>query len=139
MASKRKPGRKLRARSASEKLWMHQFSLQLDSLLSKHGWTKEMVMKELRVSRASFYNYMNEVDLANFDVLKRAHEKLGFSFSYTDFEIAPRSKRRAEIRSDLQQVLPFLENVQQSDIQVVGKKTVGRDILELTVQIRFAG
>jgi len=118
---------------------MNQFSVQLDSLMSKRGWTMERVAKELRVSRASLYNYRKEEDLASFDVLKRAHEKLGFSFSYTDFKVTPRSKQGIKNRSELQQVLPFLESVHQDDIQVVGKKTVGRDTLELTVQIRFAG
>jgi transcriptional regulator with XRE-family HTH domain len=139
MPSRGNPGRKARARSASEKLWMNEFSIQLDSLLSKPGWTRERVMKELGVSSASLYNYKNEEDLPSFDLLKRAHEKLGFSFSYTDFKFTPRSKRRTRNRFDQQPILPFIESVQRDDIQVVGKKTVGRDTLELTVQIRFAG
>jgi hypothetical protein len=138
MPSKPKRGRKPRTLGAAEKQLMGDFSKQLYGLLSQSGWTVERIARELRVSRASVYNYRNETDLAGHNVLRRAHFVLGFQFRYMDFDGTPVSKSRRKNRSDAQGVLPFLKALRQDDIQIVGKKSVDRDTLELTVHIRFA-
>lgn len=100
------------------------------------AWTIE-VRSKLRVSRASLFNYKDGTDLASLDVLKRAHEELGFSFPYMDFS-APQKPRtsRAELKK-AQGAFSFLEPLRREHIRVVSKKTVDSQTLELTMQIRF--
>jgi hypothetical protein len=132
-------GRKPRRLSASEKYLMKEFSDQLEELRKKPEWTIERIAKELQICRASLYNYLNRSDLARPEVMRRSQTKLGFKFKYMDFETVPIPEPRGKQPSDAQGVLPFLRTLCQDDIRVVGKKSVQRDTLELTVQIRFAG
>jgi hypothetical protein len=63
-------------------------------------------------------------------------ESRDWNFQHIDF--AERSgKAPSEAEQPRQYVLPFIENVHESDIQVVRAKAVKPDSLELTVQIRF--
>lgn len=137
MPTRGKPGRKPNNRGAAEKLLMEKFSEQLKRLLADPAWTIEKVRSKLGVSRMSVFNYKDGTDSANLDVLKRAHDELGFSFPYIDFSMPRKPKAsKAELKK-AQGVLPFLEPLRREDIRVIGKKTVDPQTLELTVQIRF--
>jgi len=98
------------------------------------------VAARLRICKASLYNYLNEQTLPGYEVLKRAHEVLGFRFQYMDFTSPRRSKRRDGKASIPQGVLPFLEMLRPEDLKVIAKKTVEcENALQVTIQIRFAG
>jgi len=131
-------GRKTRRLTAAEKLLMQEFSNQLEGLRKKPDWTVERIAKELKVCRASLYNYLNKTDLAGSEVMRRSQLKLGFKFQYMDFE-STRTQPRGDQTADAQGVLPFLQTLRQDDISVTRKKDVQRDTLELAVQIRFTG
>lgn len=139
MARRGKRGRKPNNRGTAEKLWMKALADQLETLLKDPKWDIDRVRKELSVSRASLFNYKNRSDLANPDVFKRAHERLGFTFPYMDFGQGSKTVPNAVDPKNAQSVFPFLEGLRNEDVQVIHKKNVGRETLELTVQIRFGG
>jgi hypothetical protein len=136
MSLSKKRGRKKRARTTAEKLLMGEFSDKLRGKMKSEGWNAKRTARELDVCLASFYNYRNRKDLPSYEILKRAHDRWGWNFQYIDF-----AERYAKAPSDSEQprqyVLPFIENVHESDIQVIRAKPVKPDLLELTVQIRF--
>ena len=105
--------------------------------MKEKGWNAATTALELKVSLASFYNYRNKADLPSYEILKRAHDRWGWNFQYIDFG-APSGKVPSETEQPRQYVLPFIENVHESDIHVIRAKAVRPDSLELTVQIRFA-
>jgi hypothetical protein len=115
---------------------MGEFSDKLREKMAREGWGAKRVAHELDICLASFYNYRNRKDLPSYEVLKRSHDRWGWNFQYIDF-----AERYAKAPSDLEQprqyVLPFIENVRESDVQVIRAKSVKPDSLELTVQIRF--
>jgi len=145
MPEKGKPGRKKRPRTTAEKLLMAEFSAKLYAILDEKGWVKQKSGKEraaraLGVSRASFYNYLNRLDLASFEVLKRAHDRWGMNFAHIDFGAkAPPQPTPTEEDAPRQYVLPFIKSVRENDIEIVQTKPVRPDTLQLTVNIRFAG
>jgi len=132
-----KRGRKARARTTAEKLLMAEVSEKFTAQKRAKG-TKEAA-KELRVSPASFYNYVNQDDLPSFEVLKRAHDKWGLNFKHVDFGSRAPVSAPTEEESPRQYLLPFLESVRQNDIEVLRTKPVKPDMLEVTVRIKFAG
>ena len=136
-----KRGRKPRTLSAGERYLIAEFSDQLRAYVEKSGASVDELAKQLQVCRATLYNYLdtNKKVLAGFQTLKRAHDKLNFQFKYIDFDVEFVSGTKRKQRSDPQPTLPFLRALRQEDIRVVGKKNVGSETLELTVQIRFAG
>jgi hypothetical protein len=132
----RKRGRKKRPRTTAEKLLMAEFSKKLLLKMEKEGWNAKKTAVELQISLASFYNYRNKTDLPSYEILKRSHDLWGWNFQYIDFaERSPRAPSDEE--QPRQYVLPFIESVHESDIQVIRAKPVKPDSLELTVQIRF--
>jgi len=136
MAGKR--GRKKRPRTTAEKLLMAEFSEKLCDKMKEESWSAKKTAKELKICPASFYNYRNKADLPSYNVLKRAHDLWGWNFQHIDF--AEQSARApSEIEQPRQYVLPFIEGVRESDIQIIRAKPVKPDTLELTVQIRFVG
>ncbi len=132
-----KRGRKKRERTTAEKLVMKEVR---DQLLSKlEGWTVEGAAEDLKVSRATLYNYRKEISdntpVPTYEILRRMHERWGFKFQYIDFG----HPRRPSISLDKQQTkFEFLEGVDPSNIEVTSAKPMGRDTLELVVHIRFA-
>jgi len=134
-----KGGRKKRARTVAEKLLMAEFSTKLYRVLADNGWDKRRGARELAVSPASFYNYLNQNDLASFDVLKRSHERFGIKFDYIAFGAAARSVQMPTLEQPRQYILPFLKSVRENDIEVISTKPVRPDTLQLTVNIKFAG
>jgi hypothetical protein len=124
---------------------MAEFSEKLKSVLMDRGWDKskagkEEAAKELCVSRASFYNYLTQKDLAGLEVFRRAHDLWGIKLKHMDFGVgtspSPIKKREEGPR---QYVLPFIQSVNENDVEIVQAKPIGRDTLQLTVNIRFAG
>jgi len=136
MPQQRKRGRKKRPRTTAEKLLMAEFSGKLGDQMKEKGWNARKTAHELGISLASFYNYRNKTDLPSYEILKRTHDRWEWNFQYIDF--AERSgKAPTESEQPRQYVLPFIENVHESDIQVIRAKPVKPDSLELTVKIRF--
>lgn len=136
MPEERKRGRKKRPRTTAEKLLMAEFARKLQSKAEIDGWNAAKVAGKLKISLASFYNYRNKTNLASYEVLKRAHDLWGWNFEYMDFG-EPSAKAPSETEAPRQYVLPFIENVHESDIQVIRAKAVKPDTLLLTVQIKF--
>ena len=115
---------------------MAEFSKKLLDKMTKEDWNAKKTASELRISLASFYNYRKKTDLPSYEVLKRSHDLWGWNFEYIDF--AERSGRApSDEEQPRQYVLPFIESVHESAIQVIRAKPVKPDTLELTVQIRF--
>lgn len=140
MVRVRKPGRKSRPRTTAEKLLMAEMSQQLYAKMRTERWDKKRAAKELGVSLASFYNYLNQDDLPNYEIFKKAHDIWEFKFQYMDFggkRAASRSITPAEFTR--QTVLPFIESVRENDIEIIKAKPVSSDILQLTINIKFAG
>jgi hypothetical protein len=120
----------------AEKLLLTEFSEKLYAKMDETGWNAKKTAEELGVSVASFYNYRNRTDLPSYEVLKRSHDRWGWKFRYIDFAEGT-GRAPSESQQPRQYVLPFIENVHESDIQVIRAKAVKPDSLELTVQIRF--
>ncbi len=136
MSEPKKRGRKKRPRTTAEKLLITEFASKLEAKLQSGGWDAAKIADKLKISPASFYNYRNKTNLAGYEVLKRAHDLWGWNFEYIDF--GERSaKAPSETEAPRQYVLPFIENVHESDIQVIRAKAVKPDTLLLTVQIKF--
>ena len=110
----------------------------------KFGGKKEAIgakaaARDLKVSLASFYNYINKDDLPTFDVLKRAHDLWNENFTYIDFGSTSRTPSLSKEDQPRQYVLPFISGVRQSDIQVIRAKAVKPDSLLVTLKIKFVG
>src|SRR5271170_1557076 len=115
--AQRKRGRKTRPRTTAEKLLMAEVS-------EKFGEQKKTVgaraaARDLKVSLASFYNYVNKRDLPSFEVLKRAHDLWKQDFTYIDFWSTSRTPSPSEKDQPRQYVLPFIKSIRENDIEVV--------------------
>jgi hypothetical protein len=124
---------------------MAEFSQKLYGVLKARGWDqqkggKDLASKELGVSRASFYNYLNRKDLAGLEVQRRAHDLWGVKSDYINFGHTG-SPPASAIHEDKtrQYVLPFIQSVRENDIEIVRTKPIRPDTLQLTVNIKFAG
>ena len=118
---------------------MAEFSSKLHKLLEEKGWDKRKGARELAVSLASFYNYLNQDDLASFEVLERAHARFGMTFEHIDFGANARKALGPVPEKPRQYILPFLQSVRENDIEVIATKPVKPDTLQITVHIKFAG
>lgn len=138
MSSGKKVGRKRRVFRTDEKLIMHEFSIELDKLLSKSGRSMGEIAEKLQIGRASLYKYRRELALPPFEVLRSASRFYGFKFSHIDFEEVPLRQKRRGKRSTEPAVLPLLALIEKDDIEVVRTKPVASEnALELTIHIRF--
>jgi hypothetical protein len=136
MVSGGKRGRKPRILSTAEKQLIGEFCTQLYAQLAKES--HDTVASKLRVCKASLYNYLGEQTLPGYEVLKRAHETLGFRFQYLDFSGPAPPMNRRKTANNAQAALPFFETLRPEDLSVIRKKAVEREnALELTIQIRF--
>jgi len=115
---------------------MGEFASKLTAKAESDGWNAAKVAEKLKIGLASFYNYRNKKSLASYEILKRAHDVWDWKFEYIDF--GERSARApSEVEAPRQYVLPFIENVRESDVQIIRAKAVKPDTLLLTVQIKF--
>jgi hypothetical protein len=135
----KKSGRKLRPRTTAEKLLMAEMSTQLYAKMKKEGWNKKKAARELGVCLASLYNYLNQNDLASYDIFKKTHDAWKFQFKHLDFGAKQRATPALQEEYARQYVLPFIESVRENDIEVVRAKSVKSDTLQLTINIKFAG
>ena len=95
----------------------------------------EEAAKQLRVGKASFYNYVNGDTLPDMEVLRRANDIWGFKCKYIDFaEILPKQKAK----SPRQLVFAFLQLMRSRDVQVVQVGPRSENVLEVTLNIRFS-
>jgi hypothetical protein len=134
--AQRKRGRKKRPRTTAEKLLLTEVSEKFGAKKATMG--AGAAARDLKVSLASFYNYINKKDLPSFEVLKRAHDLWKQDFSYIDFGSTSRTLSPSERDQPRQYVLPFIKGIHENDIEVVRAKAVKPDSLILTIKIRFA-
>lgn len=118
---------------------MAEIALKFEAKMEEEGWNAERAANELRVSRASFYNYLGKKDLPGFEVLKRAHDLWDMCFAYIDFGNGATKAALSESDQPRQYVLPFIKSVNEGDVEVIRAKPVRPDTLQLTVNIKFAG
>jgi hypothetical protein len=98
------------------------------------GNSAKLAAKDLGISLASFYNYVNGKTVPDMDVLKKASEKWGTKWKYIDTsEILPKLK----IREPEQFVFSFLDALRESDVEIVRIGPKGHKTLQVTLNIRF--
>jgi hypothetical protein len=90
---------------------------------------------ELQISLASFYNYVAGTDLPRMEVLRDAHEKWGITWENID---SAQFVRIMKLRSAEQYALPFLDAVQEKDVNVSGIRREGKNVLRVALKIRFS-
>jgi transcriptional regulator with XRE-family HTH domain len=135
--------------TAEQKLLMARvakwFSAKKEALQRDGKSAVEEMARELGVSRASLYNYLNEDDVPNGQVLERARELWGMKF---DDESLPLDKiadvlrrnsarRRKKTPDSRQYVLSFLEAVTPEDVTVISVKPKGPSSVKLVLNIKF--
>ena len=118
---------------------MQEIERKFREKMRTENWDAETAAKQLKVSRASFYKYLGKTDLPSFEVLKRAHDLWGISFNHIDFAASHPVRVPPESELPRQFLLPFLEAVDASHVQILRAKPIKPDMLELTVRIRFVG
>lgn len=128
-------GRGKRPRTTAEKLLMGEVSQKFSA--KKKSMGARAAARELKVSVASFYNYIRKTDLPSFEVLKRAHDVWNENFTHIDFASASRTWSPSEESQPRQYILPFIKAIREDDIEVVCAKAVKPDSLLLTLKIRF--
>jgi hypothetical protein len=91
--------------------------------------------RELRVSLASFYNYVAGTDLPRPEVITRAHKIWGIKWpSWIDTSEVVRTQN---VRTPEQLVFAFLEAVRQGDVEVVQVTPLGQSALQVNLRIHF--
>lgn len=70
---------------------------------------------------ASFHNYLNQDDLARYDIFRKTHDIWKFQFKHLDF--GERQRAALEEEYTRQYVLPFIESVRENDIEIVKNQT----------------
>jgi hypothetical protein len=138
--AQKKRGRKTRPRTTAEKLLLAEISKKLYALMDDRRWKRvATAARQLKISRASMYNYLKKNDLASFEVLKRIHDEWGVEFEYLNFGTNVTVRAPSEAEQPRQYILPFIEGVRETDIQIIKAKSVKPDTLQLTINIKFAG
>lgn len=136
MEPSKKRGRKPRPYTPGERALLAQFSGKLNEIKSSTGRNVEDLARELGVCKASFYNYLKGTDLPGWEVLRRAHEKWGFTSDLLDFRRQGPMRPRPKVLPR-QYKLSFLSQVHERDVEIVSTRPVGSDTLELLVKIKF--
>ncbi len=91
--------------------------------------------KQLNVSLASFYNYVNGTDLPKMEVLRDAQERWKVKWELIDPSEILKSR---SVATPEQLLLPFIRSVREQDIEIV-EVTAGSDsTLRVMLRIRFA-
>jgi hypothetical protein len=128
-------GRSKRPRTTAEKLLMGEVSQKFGAKRTSMG--ARAAARELKVSVASFYNYLRKTDLPSFEVLKRAHDIWGENFTHIDFASTSRTSSPSEESHPRQYILPFIKAIREDDIEIIRAKAVKPDSLLLTLKIKF--
>ena len=128
---KGRPGRK---RPADAELLLSQVKEKFGKKKDELGSVKKAAA-QLGVKPSSFYNYLKGKTVPDMQVLRTATEKWGTTWKYLDpSEILPKQK----VRSPKQFVFAFLDALQEQDIEVVKVGARGRNVLQVTLNIRFS-
>lgn len=128
---KGRPGRK---RPADAELLLAQVKEKFGKKKDELGSAKKAAA-QLGVKPSSFYNYLKGKTVPDMQVLRTATEKWGIKWTYLDpSEILPKQK----VRSPKQFVFAFLDALQEQDIEVVNVGARGRNVLQVTLNIRFS-
>ena len=122
-----------RKHTFAEKLLLSQVAAEFQKKKNELGARK--AAEELRISLASFYNYVAGTDLPRMEVLRDAHEKWGIMWENIDSSQFVRTMR---IQSAEQYALPFLDAVQEKDVNVSGIRREGKNVLRVALKIRFS-
>jgi len=121
-----------RKRPADAELLLNQVAVEFKKKRDELKSAK-LAAKQLGVSRASFYKYMAKQNVPDIDVLRVATEKWGIKWKHLDpSEIIRPSKLSAQ-----QFVFPFLNNLEEEDIEIVHVATQGVSTLQVVMKIRF--
>jgi len=122
---------------------MSQVSKKLEDLMTEKNWDAGQTARELRVGRASLYNYLAKKSVPDMDVLQRAHQKWGWTFKYWNydldekfFESLPNKKTRPLTESQIP--LPFIEGLRNEDIEIIAVVPRKPNAVEVSLKIRFA-
>lgn len=88
----------------------------------------------LKVSLASFYNYVAGTDLPRTDVLRRATEKWGIQWPWMDTSELLRTR---EVGSEEQLAFSFIDAVQEADISIIEVRPSREGALQIKLKIHF--
>ncbi len=121
---------------------MAQLSKNLKDLMEQKGWDVKTTARELRVSRASLYNYLNKDDLPRMEVLQRAHKKWGWNLKYWNYDLDDsffeNLPKEIGPPKETQIPLPFIESLRTEDVEVVAVIPRKPNAVEVNLKIRFA-
>ena len=122
-----------RRHSPGEKLLMKQVSMEFRR--KKEDLGAKQAALELGVSLASFYKYVAATDLPRMEILRKAHKKWGIQWRLLD---SSQFVSTIRLESPEQRFLPFLDTVQEKDVEVSKIKREGLHTLQIALKIRFS-
>jgi hypothetical protein len=103
---------------------------------NKKNGAKEAV-RQLGISRASFYKYARGEDLPRVEILKAVEERWdGVKWELLDLSQMTEKK---EVGTPEQYVLSFLQEVRSDDVKIKKIGPKGERTLQVTLNIRFPG
>ena len=121
---------------------MAQVARKLRRTMTENHWDVRAMARELGVSRASLYNYLNKDDLPRMEILRRGHKKWGWELKYRNyplddsvFETLPK-ETPPPLESQIP--LPFIEGLRNEDIEVLAVTPRKPNAVEVSLRIRFA-
>jgi ACT domain-containing protein len=119
-----------------ELLLLQQVAEVFTAQRERKNGAKEAV-KELGISRASFYKYARGEDLPRVEVLKAVEEK----WERVKWKLLDLSQmtEKQKVASPEQYVLSFLQEVRSDDVQIKKIGPKGERTLQVTLNIRFPG
>jgi hypothetical protein len=122
--------------SPGERQLMAQVAKVFSAKRDEKGGAKKAA-HDLGISLASFYKYAAGDDLPRMEVLRDAQAKWeGVKWELIDVTEITRKKK---IESPEQYVLSFLREVHEKDVEIVKIGPKGERVLQVLINIRFAG
>ena len=122
--------------SPGERQLMAQVAMVFSAKRDEKGGAKKAA-HDLGISLASFYKYAAGDDLPRMEVLRDAQAKWeGVKWELIDVTEITRKKK---IESPEQYVLSFLREVHEKDVEIVKIGPKGERVLQVLINIRFAG
>lgn len=120
---------------------MAQVAKNLRDLMREKEWDAQKMADELRVGRASLYNYLAKKSVPGNDVLRWAHKRWGWDFKYGNYDLDDKffeSLPAERPASQTQIPLPFIEGLRSEDIEVIAVVPRKPNAVEVSLKIRFA-
>jgi hypothetical protein len=118
--------------SPGERSLLRQVAAEFTEIKKKFG--ARQAAKKLRVSLASFYKYAAGEDLPRMEVLRDAREHWGIEWRYldpTEVLLARKFKSAEQI------LLPYIQSVEEDDVEVVQVGAGKNSCLHVMIRIRF--